>query len=275
TGSKFDVLRSYRLEDFLNVASNPDPAQRVVNQRSGANVSFVVGASANLALDSATLLSDRAEAIPRRLQILLQDHDEVFNDRASFKSSAYAVALDSSASPNPDGEFEILKATIARDASHPYVGQRVTVENMSLDMRWSADAYASAPATITGIVARAGDRLRVIRNDKTYGVISLFGFGIGVYDLNAIESNDDPHRPASYQPIREQIRITAAVDRAECHNPTPPPYVPPATEIPNLTFSPEAVIIPHDGTPDLSVYAVDAARGVLDLTIHPPVSAAE
>jgi len=116
----------------------------------------------------------------------------------------------------------------------------------------------------------------VIWNEKTFGVISLFGYDIGVFDLNAIESNDDPHRDLNtYKAIREQIRITKAPLLAQCHPPQDPPYKPPTTAIPDLTFSPDAAIIPHDGTADLSVYAVDASRGILDLTIHPPTTDAE
>jgi len=272
--SLFGVLRSYRLEDFTAVASNSDPAQRIVTHRSGATLSFAPGAAANMELASSTILSDRPEAIPRRLQVLLQDRDQVFNDLASFKATTLAQV----SSNGTDGEFEILTATVVRDAApnYPYVGQRITVENMSMDMRWSADAWPGVPAKIEGVVARKTDRLRIVWNEKTYGVVTLFGYGIGVYDLNAIESNDDPHRPSSYQAIREMVRITNAADRNECHEGTPPafPELPP-TKIPDLTFTPEAAIITHDGTPDLSVYAVDASRGVLDVNIHPPTSVAD
>src|SRR6185369_3474186 len=88
---------------------------------------------------------------------------------------------------------------------NPYRIQRVTVENVSLDMRWSADATPKSAATITSIIATANDRIKVIRNQRTYGVISHMGYGIGVYDLNAIESNDVPDRPANEQAYPEQI----------------------------------------------------------------------
>ena len=272
--SLFGVLRSYRLEDFTAVASKSDPAQRTVTHRSGATLSFAPGAAANMDLASSTIVSDRPEAIPRRLQVLLQDRDQVFNDLASFKATTLAQVSTTST----DGEFEILTATVVRDAApnYPYIGQRITVENMSMDMRWSADAWLGVPAKIEGIVARKTDRLRIVWNEKTYGVVTLFGYGIGVYDLNAVESNDDPHRPTTYQAIREMVHITNAADRSECHEGTPPafPELPP-TKIPDLTFTPEAAIITHDGTPDLSVYAVDASRGILDVNIHPPTSVAE
>ncbi len=273
-GPLFGVLRSYRLEDFLAAKSNPIPTDRKVSPHSGANISFTPGSSTSLGLDSETIVSDRAEAIPRKLQILLQDREEVYESLAAFKQTTSAQVT----TQQTDGEFDVLKATIARDsaASYGYVGQRITVENMTLDMRWSADAWLGAPAQIDGIVARANDRLRIVWNQRTYGVVSLFGYGIGVYDLNAIESNDDPHKDSSYKPIREQIRITTATDPAECHDASAGSIPPlPPTKIPDLTFSPEGAIVTHDGTVDLSVYAIDASRGVLDLTIHPPTTAAE
>lgn len=273
-GPLFGVLRSYRLEDFLVAKSNAIPSDRKVSAHAGANISFAPGSSTSLGLDSETIVSDRTEAIPRKLQILLQDREEVYETLAAFKLSPSALVT----KQLTDGEFDVLKATIARDpaASYGYVGQRITVENMTLDMRWSADAWLGAPAQIDGIVARPNDRLRIVWNQRTYGVVSLFGYGIGVYDLNAIESNDDPHKDSSYKPLREQIRITTATDPAECHDASAGSIPPlPPTKIPDLTFSPEGAIVTHDGTVDLSVYAIDASRGVLDLTIHPPTTAAE
>ncbi len=97
----------------------------------------------------------------------------------------------------------MLELDVARDAARPYATQRITVENVTLDMRWSADATVNQPARISGIVARVNDRLRVIRNVMTYGVISLFGCGVSVYDLNAMESNNAAVKPPNYEELRE------------------------------------------------------------------------
>ncbi|HEV7766228.1 MAG TPA: hypothetical protein VGQ76_14580, partial [Thermoanaerobaculia bacterium] len=109
------------------------------------------------------------------------------------------------------------------------------------------------------IDARNFEVYGVIRNESTYGVLSLFGYGIGVYDLNAVESNDAPEKPVDYETLREQIRITRA--RTECG-----PFEPEA--IPDLTFSPDATIVTRTGSTALHILAVDLHRGVLDLAIE-------
>jgi RHS repeat-associated protein len=267
-GPLFGVVRSYRLEDFLPDATHPAPRQAA--HRGSAIVSFAPGASVNMPLSSATVLSDRPEAIPRKLQILLQDREESFDSLAEFKAGGVATV----SKTGEDGEFEILTADVARDADLPYAGQRITVENLTLDLRWSADAHENAKAHIGGILARKDDRLRVIHNRMTYGVISLFGFGIGVYDLNAIESNDDSQLPAGYKAMREAVRLTSARLGPECNWGTEAKPIPNGA-IPDLQFTPEAAIITRDGTSDLFVYGVDPSRGLLDVRIHPPVTQAD
>ena len=86
-----------------------------------------------------------------------------------------------------DAELEVMRFESPFNPSSPYLVQRVTVENLTLDMRWSADATIDEPAKIEGIVGRKDDRFRVIFNERTYGVVSLLGYGIAVLDLNAIE----------------------------------------------------------------------------------------
>ncbi len=238
-------------------------------QRSSGIVSFAPGVSVNMPISS-EILSDRPEAIPRKLQILLQDADETFDSLAAFKAAATAKVQLTSV----DGEFEILDADIAHDADLPYANQRITVENISLDMRWSADAHSATKAHISGIVARKEDRLRIIRNRMTYGVVSLFGYGIGVYDLNAIESNDDREKPDGYKAIRELVRLTRADLRPECGWGPGAKPVPPGA-IPDLTFTPDAAVITRSGTANLFVYGIDPARGILDVTVHPPVTATD
>jgi RHS repeat-associated protein len=267
-GPLFGFVRSYRLEDFLPDATHPAPRQAA--HRGSAIVSFAPGASVNMALSSASVLSDRPEAIPRKLQILLQDREESFDSLAEFKAAAVATV----SKTGEDGEFEIFAADVARNADLPYAGQRITVENLTLDLRWSADAHENAKAHIDGIVARKDDRFRLIHNRMTYGVISLFGFGIGVYDLNAIESNDDAQPPAGYKAMSEVVRITSARLGPECNWGTEAKPIPNGA-IPDLQFTPEAAIITRDGTSDLFVYGVDPARGLLDVRIHPPVTQAD
>jgi hypothetical protein len=44
-------------------------------------------------------------------------------------------------------------------------------------------------AVINNIIARSTDKLRVIRNQRTYAAVAHAGYAIGIYDTNAIESN--------------------------------------------------------------------------------------
>ena len=244
--SLFGVVHSYRLEHFLANA----PALQ-----GGVAVSYVPGSSSGMEVASRSVSGDRVEAYPRRLQILVQD--ETIDLTGEELQSFPGVTLQSS-----EGEFRMLDASFARDVARPYATQRITVENVTLDLRWSADATVSQPAHITGMVVRATDQVRVIRNQTTYGVVSLFGYGVGVYDLNAVDSNDAPEKPHGYKPLREQVRVTRAQLRPECGAAD-------TNAIPDLTFSPDATIVTRAGTNALHVLALDASRGVLDLTIDP------
>ncbi|HEX8619584.1 MAG TPA: hypothetical protein VF911_18535, partial [Thermoanaerobaculia bacterium] len=264
------VVQSFRLEDFIAPPPPADPASPGLRPTAGAVVSYVPGASSGLELTSRLIGSDRAEAFPRKIKILVQDSRIDYATREEFKELGGASVTSAS------GDFEVLSISLARDfepalqtdPARTYSMQRITVENVDLDMRWSADATVSQPAQIKGIVARENDRIRVIRNQTTYGVVALFGYGVGVYDLNAIESNDAKEHQPGYKPLREQVRLTNAA-RAPWCGPTDP------EAIPDLTFTPDAMVVTRPGSSDLQVYALDAARGVLDLRLKPPVNTAE
>lgn len=260
----FGVLHSYRLEQFVP-ALTPDLPK--VEPLAGATLSWAPGAAGGLQVLSRLLGSDRVEAYPRRVQIVTQDSDITVANRDFTQMNGVTVLASNG---------DLFTVSIRRDPLHPYLTQRITIENTTLGLRWSADATHSTPARIDGIFAREGDTLRILYNLTTYAVVSLFGYGIGVYDVNAIESNDVAGKPASYRKLREQIRLTNAATRASC------PEVEPFS-IPDLTFSPDAVIVSRptstipteegsikvDAT-DLFVYALDGARGVLDLQIDTP-----
>ncbi len=229
-------------------------------------MSWAPGAGTTLGLASGLIIGDRPEAIPRKMQMLVQDDERVYVSRASFvvATGASATAIDS--------EFDRLDAVLDMTPGHPYLTQRITVENLSLDLRWSGEATEAVPASIAGIIARAGDRIRVIRNRYTYAAIALFGYGVGVYDVNAIESNDFKPRPSGYRTIREMVRMTKGSLRADdtfSSNPCSLPGLD-TWAIPGLTFTPEVAILTRPGSSTLNAYALDPARGVLDLSIVPP-----
>ncbi|HVR43605.1 MAG TPA: hypothetical protein VMS56_09180 [Thermoanaerobaculia bacterium] len=260
-GNVFGVLRTFRLEQFLPAPGSAAPA--IVQQPVGSGmVSWVPGYSSSLPLASAVVLSDRAEAIPRKLQVLSQDVEGEGLILEEFKTgSGESVTKIADLS----GGFEELTVSIAHDPALAYLVQRVTVENLDRGMRWSADARPGAPAVLENVVARANDRLRVVRNQRTWAAVSLFGFGVGIFDLNAMESNDAASKPDGYESIREQVLMTrATLEESACSHPGPE-----SGAIPDLAFTPEAAILPDPASPFLRVYALDATRGILDLKITP------
>lgn len=60
---------------------------------------------------------------------------------------------------------------------------------------------------LTSVIAGPNDNLVVIVNRATYAVVALFGYGIGVYDVNAIESNDRPV-DSGYLKVNEIVALT-------------------------------------------------------------------
>src|SRR5207248_789677 len=111
---------------------------------------------------------------------------------------------------------------------------------------------------------------------NTYAVVSLFGFGIGTYDLNALESNrwsTPVADPNVYVPQLEQVLISDAKYQAECV-PTEP--LPPFTcnpnalaargfhcPIPDLQFNPDSIVL-SGPPPKLVIYGLHARNGLVD-----------
>jgi len=185
-------------------------------------------------------------------------------------SPAALISAFSGATTDLGNGFQQINITVRGDRTIPYQIQTITVENRTLDLHWSIDVARSGSAAINGIIAQTGDKLYVIRNLRTYGVISLFGYGVSVFDLNAVESNDlNPAEP-NYKTLQEQIALSNGSDPDVPSAPCDPARSA-ATGAPcpirDLTFSPEALI--RGGT-SLKVFALDANRGVLDLNVAPP-----
>jgi RHS repeat-associated protein len=243
------VVRSFRIEDFTK--GNLD-----VQHRGAGTVSFVPGAAAAMNIASRIIASDRPEAIPRKLQVLVQDREVAYEDREELKDAGAVVT-------KVTGDLEELRLEVPFHPGNPYAVQRVTVENLSIDMRWSADAIFGQPARIERITGRANDRFRVIYNEATYGVVSLLGYGIAVIDLNAIESNDAPVKKPDYNETRELVRLTSGRMPRQCGTL-------PQVAIPDLSFIPDAAIRTAPGSSEIQVFGLDPHRGVLDLVVQPP-----
>ncbi|HVR39063.1 MAG TPA: Ig-like domain-containing protein [Thermoanaerobaculia bacterium] len=277
----FGSVRSYRLEDFLPVS--PGTTRIVQGTVSNAIVCWSIGASAGLPFaTSATIVSDRPEAIPRKLQVLLQDKEEKL-DVTSLINPAPPLPPP----PQLPGGFARIQITVPAESAIPYQLQRVTIENRTAGLHWSKDIPRGGSQTFD-ILARKGDEIYRVRNEMTYGVISLFGYGIGVFDLNAVESNDHPV-DTGYKAIREKVTLTdvkpcqpnpyvtctAADYEPKCPTidmfATAPKNVP--CPIREISFTPEALITTGAGSSSVNVYSLDSYRGVLDVTIDPPEKA--
>src|SRR5581483_6235785 len=254
TDGVFGFLQSYRLDDFLGSEASPKTAQ----PRAASFVSWVPGYSSGSDLSSEVVLSDRPEGLPRRLQIAVQDTDLRYDNLTSF--TAALASFNAIASTSDAGTFKKLRVTIPRENGFPYRTQRITIENLTRDMRWSGDATDVAPAVIDNVIARTDDQLRLVLNERTYGVVTIFGYGAGVFDLNAMESNDMPERPASYAPIVERVRLTRAAldDCGAVSNPA---------AIQDLTFSPEIALLAPRVEGVLPIYGTDVHKGVLDVNV--------
>ncbi|MCA1732030.1 MAG: Ig-like domain-containing protein, partial [Acidobacteria bacterium] len=226
-GNLFGGMRSYRVEDFRGALTEEPPSV------GAAIVSWVPGYQGSLGLASANAVSDRPEAIPRKLQVLAQDVELP----CTLSTIAECGLTATKTADHTDG-FQEVEITVSFDPALQYAAQRITLENTTAGFRWSGDATQGSPAKLTRVLARPSDQLVLVRNQRTYGVISLFGHGIGVFDLNAIESNDAAVKPEEYETIRESILVTSAkLDSNFCGHPDLT-----SGAIPDLTFSPEAAI---------------------------------
>jgi RHS repeat-associated protein len=262
-------LRTFRINDFINPSSQQvPPLPRYVpleKQVGGTPISWTPGINALMPIGSELLLGDKPEAIPRRVQMLVQD-DEVKLTRASLLAK-----YQGSASPLADG-YQKLTLQIAAD-NPSYHWQAVTVENRTLKLHWSVDVPKNATRQLGGIIAGPADELYVVVNRATYAVVSLFGFGVGVYDVNAIESNDRPI-DADYRKAGEIVALTKGNDGdgdpstvVQCDQAA---ILPIPCPINDLTFSPDALLRTDSGSSAIQLFALEQHRGIFDVVVTPP-----
>ena len=251
----FGVVRSYRLQDFAKGGAVPQKSNMIVSWRPG--ISLGAPQSGDYAL-----YSDRPEATPRKMQITAVDDQDVYENRGAFEAatgpSPTGILQATAAGSTTYGDFNSYTVTVPFLKTLQYRVQPATVENLTLGLRWSADAVDGAAAKIENVLLRAGDRVRISRSRSSYAVVSLFGYGVAVVDVNAMESNSWPNPPSTYKPLATLIGATNAPSPTACTgNPCP---------IPDLSLSPEATIKPA-GDAKFDVVAIDSTRGLLDLTV--------
>ncbi|HEX6642671.1 MAG TPA: Ig-like domain-containing protein, partial [Thermoanaerobaculia bacterium] len=255
----FGALRIWRVEDFINAKDNtadgclPTLKNTVCQQTGGAIVSQTPGSAYGVGLASAVVADDRVEAIPRKAKFVIGDAEPVTYDWSTFVAGfCNGNAIDAG-----DGIHQKCNAEVPASGSS-YRIQRITIENATLGLRWSEDAIDNAPAKMTSVIAAPGDVLRVTHNLTTYAVLSLFGYGIGVFDVNGIESNEVPGvSPTGIVKAKEQLVLRANADD------TPSPAGG------DLAFSPESHIL-GTGSDAVKVYTLDARKGVVEFVVTPP-----
>ncbi|HEX2836340.1 MAG TPA: Ig-like domain-containing protein [Thermoanaerobaculia bacterium] len=245
------VLRSYRVEDFVNGTATASSA------RGTSIINWKLGYSSMIGLPSNTILSDRPESIPFRLKVVTQDDVEDYVDREAFEAAP-------GVSPTGDFPLDDLRTytVSAQYQNSDYAMQRITLENLTLDMRWSGDAPRGGSTTFANVVARSTDKLRLTRNEHTYAVVAHLGYGVGVYDANAIEENDLPGAAGSGA-IREQLFLNNGTLPKWCN------VDPPLWAIGENYINTD-VEVRGDPAGDLYVYANHPTKGVLDYMIHLP-----
>jgi RHS repeat-associated protein len=240
-------FRSYRVEDFVGGGSNIGP-------RGSALINWKMGYSSSIGLPSNTVLSDRPESTPFRIKVALQDEEKTYQGRKAFVEG-------SGASKVADFANDIQQFVASLPNTGEYQSQRVTVENVTLNMKWSSDN-----GSVENIIARSNDTMRVIHNLRTYAIVAHLGYGIGVYDANAIESNRTAHLSSGQSGyMREQLVLTNGKIDRDCPNGTPDYGI-----VENyLNIDAE---LSGDAAGNLYAYATDPTKGILDLRLTLPTA---
>ena len=248
------VMLTYRVEDLVAGGT-------VTASKASSIINWKMGYSSMIGLPSNTIISDRPESIPFRVKIVNQDDTQDFADRQLFVAGT-------GASETGDYAVEDLKSynVSVPFSNDTYNYQRITIENPDLDMSWSADATTGGSASIRNVLARSTDKLRIVRNRRAYAVVAHLGYGVGVYDINAMESNRYPGTTQANR-YREQHFLGNGIVGRECG---PPPPIWAIGE----NYINTDVEVRGDAAGDLYIFANHPSKGVLDYRVHLSGSAA-
>ncbi|HEX8171499.1 MAG TPA: Ig-like domain-containing protein [Thermoanaerobaculia bacterium] len=257
----FGALRTWRVEDFIDAHSNtsgclPNVKYTVCKQTGGAIISQAPGTAYGVGLPSAFVTMDRVEAIPRKVKFLVGDAPV-----EEWPVDAFVSAFCGGTSSDAGAGLKKCNAKIPPSGSM-YRIQRMTVENRSLGLQWSEDAFDAKTADLNDVLFAPGDTLYLTRNVSTYAVINLFGWGLGVFDVNAVESNEvQGTAPAGYEAPKEQVALRAYAD-----DPSIPDDI---QKVGDLAFSPDSAILGAE-TGSVRVYALDTRKGAVEFYLTPP-----
>ena len=318
--------------DEIDFTSTPAILKKANCKFDGATiVGWRPGWSSNLPLGTNMVLTDYPTAYPRKLQIATQDNENKYEQLVFDPANPSIRSLDSAKTAHDEfitvagrtefgttpgsGNFKFdvkIGQPVKYDpiSGNPlpmtdedkkgFLVERVTLVNTDLDLRWSVDRYLGEQAVISGVIGRTKDHFTVIRNKMTYAIITMLGYGISIYDMRAVESNDiggrcgvsDFHN--AYPNFCDNIvpghprlleKILNTRGDGKCDGTTTPAIPPPG--ILNAEFSPESLGYTPARTPSASttsgsstppppvfdkmrLFALDARRGVLDLTYDLP-----
>lgn len=265
----YGVVRSYRMEDFecgvtnscadpLPVVSPPGtpPGTPPNVQKGNAIIAWRTGINVGMPL-ATMIIGGWPEATPRKIKVVTRDEDPEVNTFENLVSGA----------TDAGNGFQTGTLTLTSTGGLPYDKQRVTVMNVTRDYRWSADVDMGGSTDVT-IVGQPRDELRIIRNLSTIGVVSLFGHGVGTYDLNAVDANYRHILDSSW----ERLEDTYVISDGESNGPDTCDKAAQAMlgrscEIGSLKLSPDtAVTVKGD---IVSILVLEQNRGLLHLTMSP------
>lgn len=250
----YGVVRSYRIEDFECGATSGcvDPLPNSV-QRGNAIITWRTGINVGMPLAS-MVVGGWPEATPRKIKVVTRDAEP---EVRKFEDLVGGT-------PVGNGFYQGT-ITLTRLGGEPYDKQRVTVVNVTRDYRWSADVGSGSTPTVT-VYGQPTDEMHIIRNLSTVGVVSLFGYGIGVYDLNAVDANYRHVLDSSWERLEDtyvlsdgQLFDAASCDRGQQATQGR------SCEIGALTLAPDAAVTTIGDS--VSVLVLEQNKGLLHLTM--------
>ncbi|HMJ82987.1 MAG TPA: Ig-like domain-containing protein, partial [Vicinamibacterales bacterium] len=330
----FGAVRVYKVEDFVKAhndndgslcsqyfASAPPDYLKKANCafHGAAIVGWRPGYAANMPLSTNLAMTDYPDAYPRKMQIATQDdtknYDGIYNSPGTTTAAGMNPPLEADnsiqvtkteigitqAQPHPDNyrlQIKVIGTPLIQLSPEQLAGylvERITVVNKDLDLRWSADRYLGEDVVIKDIIGRKKDRFAIIRNTITYNVITMLGYGISIYDMRAVETNDallkcgntafaQDHAPfcslgaTRIRKIPEKILNTRG--DGQCNEEKQggaTPMTIPEDGIQNVQFSAESIGYlpgaldtstnpPKTVYTTLQMYGLDPRRGVLDMS---------
>jgi len=273
TNALYGVVRSYRIEDFecgatgscedpLPVTAPPGsppntpPGTPPNVQKGNAIIAWRTGINVGLPLSSWTI-GGWPEAIPRKMKVVTRDSEPEVDTFENLVTGA----------TDAGNGFQSGTLTLTSTGGLPYDKQRVTVINVTRDYRWSADVAMGGSTDVT-VIGQPGDELRIIRNLSTIGVVSLYGYGIGTYDLNAVDANYRNVFDTGWERLEDTYVLSdgEANGANECDK-AARAAVGRSCEIGSLKFSPDTALAVKGDT--VSILVLEQNRGLLHLTMSP------